>query len=843
MARGSLRIYLGAAPGVGKTYDMLNEGRRRAERGTDVVVGFVETHGRARTAAQIGDLDLVPRRTVEYRDTTIEEMDLDDVLARRPEVALVDELAHTNAPGSRNTKRWQDIEELLEAGIDVISTVNIQHLESLNDVVEGITGITQRETVPDAWVRAADQIELVDSTPEALRRRMAHGNIYPAERIDAALGNYFREGNLSALRELALLWVADRVDEALTEYRGRHGIQRQWETRERVVVALTGAPGGDHLVRRAARIATRAKADLVGVHIRADDGVRGPSDELLDQHRALLAELGGRYIETAGGDVPQALLETARAENATQLVIGASRRSRWAEFTSGSIVNRTIRASGPIDVHVISTQETGRDRNPTLPHSRRRAVLPRRRRILGWALAVLSPPLLTALLAMVRDDVRLPSVLLLFVLTVVGVAAVGGAGPALVTAITSSLYANWFFFPPIHTWTIDDSDNVFAFVVFVAVGVIVSWFVAAVARRSAEAARARAEAETLVRLAGATASADPLATLAEHLRDAFTLESVAVLAREGEGWRVEASAGDLPPGHPADADETISISDGVVLALRGGDIAAEDRHVVNAFASQLAAALHGRHLTAEAATAAELSKVNELRSALLAAVSHDLRTPLASVKASVTSLLADDVDWTPEAAREFCIAIDEEADRLAALVANLLDMSRLTAGSLNIRNATVGVEEVVPAALASLGDRSRHGRVAANIPETLPRVHTDPALLERAVANLIDNAIAWSPADQPVRVEAGAVASEIHLRIIDRGPGISVADRERVFQPFQRLGDRSNGAGVGLGLAVAQGFVRAVGGDLFIEDTPGGGTTMVITVPLDVSDRSSVATS
>ena len=823
---------MGAAPGVGKTFAMLNEGRRRAARGTDVIVGLVETHGRPNTLEQVGDLEIVPRRKVEYRGTTLEEMDLDAVLTRKPKVALVDELAHTNVPGSRNTKRWEDIEEMLEAGIDVISTVNIQHLESLNDVVESIAGVKQRETVPDAWVRGADQIELVDMTPEALRRRMAHGNIYPAERIDAALANYFREGNLSALRELALLWVADRVDEALTEYRERHGIERPWETRERVLVALTGAPGGDHLVRRAARIATRARAELIGVHIRTEDGRQGPSDELLTQHRALLTELGGRYIETAGADISEALLDIARAERATQLVMGASRRSRWAEFTSGSVINRIIRNSGAIDVHVISTQAVEGEHAFPLPRSRRRTTIPARRRRLGWLMAVLLPAVVTLILVPFRDDLHLSSVLLLFLLAVVAVAAVGGAGPAVLAAVSSSLQANWFFFPPIHTWTISDADNVLALGVFLSVAVIVSWFVATVARRSAEANRARAEAETLARLAGATTSADPLATVVDHLVDALSLQGASVVSQSGDGWTLEAAGGTNPPTDPGSADETIDIETGVALCLRG-ELAAEDRQVVHAFASQLGAAMRGRELRREADTAAELSKVNELRSALLVAVSHDLRTPLASIKASVTSLLADDVEWDAAARREFCVTIDEETDRLEHLVANLLDMSRIATGALTVHQTTVGVEEIVPAALASLGDRARHGRVASNVPETLPRVETDPALLERAVANLIDNAIAWSPPERPVRVEAGAVGSQIHLRVIDRGPGIPMSERERVFLPFQRVGDGSNGVGVGLGLAVAQGFIRAVGSDLYVEDTPGGGTTMVVTVPVE----------
>ncbi|HEY2430749.1 MAG TPA: universal stress protein, partial [Acidimicrobiales bacterium] len=346
MARGRLRIYLGAAPGVGKTFAMLNEGQRAKERGVDVVVGFVETHGRPRTAEQVGELEVLPRRRLTYRDSTFEEMDVDAILARRPERVLVDELAHTNIPGSKHQKRWEDVEELLDAGIEVISTVNIQHLESLNDVVERITGIAQRETVPDAVVRGADQIELVDQTPEALRRRMAHGNIYPAERIDAALSNYFRTGNLTALRELALLWVADRVEESLQDYRERHGIAGPWETKERVVVALTGAPGGDDLIRRAARMAARSKAGLVGVHVRSEEGLVGAAPGDLAQHKALLEELGGTYREVSAPDVARALVRSARAENATQLVIGASRRSRWAELIRGSVVGGVLREAG-----------------------------------------------------------------------------------------------------------------------------------------------------------------------------------------------------------------------------------------------------------------------------------------------------------------------------------------------------------------------------------------------------------------------------------------------------------------------------------------------------------------
>ena len=379
MTTGTFRIYLGAAPGVGKTFAMLNEGRRRRSRGTDVIVGFVETHGRPSTEEQIGDLEVVPRKVIEYKGSTFEEMDVDAILARAPQVALVDELAHTNVPGSRNSKRCEDVQELLAAGITVISTLNIQHLESVNDVVEQITGVKQRETIPDAIVRSADQVELVDMAPEAIRRRMAHGNIYPPERVDAALGNYFRPGNLAALRELALLWVADRVEEGLADYSDRHGIERPWETRERILVAITGSDDGDRLIRRGARMAARAHGDLVAVHVSSLDGGAQGSGAVLARQKLLVEELGGTVKEVAGDDVGEALVAAAKSLNATQIVLGATRRSRYAELMRGSVINQVIRASGiGIDVHVISREESD---TPTDPPRRRRrpAALPARR--------------------------------------------------------------------------------------------------------------------------------------------------------------------------------------------------------------------------------------------------------------------------------------------------------------------------------------------------------------------------------------------------------------------------------------------------------------------------------
>ena len=822
--RGRLKIFLGAAPGVGKTFAMLDEGRRRRERGSDVVVAYVETHGRAKTIAQLRDLELVPRRTVTYRGTTFEEMDLEAVLARRPEVALVDELAHTNVADSAHAKRWQDVQSLLDAGIDVISTVNVQHLESLNDVVEKITGITQRETVPDAVVRAADQIELVDMSPEALRRRMAHGNIYPAERIDAALGNYFRAGNLGALRELALLWAADRVEDALAGYRSTHGITDTWETRERVVVAVTGAPGGDALVRRAARIARRARGELIGVHVTTSDGLRGDDAHPdLGGGVALLSALGGRFAEVAADDVGRALVEFARAQSATQIVMGASRRTRWAELVRGSVIAETIRAAGDIDVHIIADQRD-ESRRP-LPRRRRRgqSPIPRRRQAIGWAVVLVGLPLLTALLVANQDAFTLATDLLVFLGVAVAASAVGGPGPGITGALAGSLLVNYFLVPPVHTFTISERENLVALLVFVAVATTVSAYVHVAARRTLEARRARAETEALAASAGTLASTDDaVPVLLGQIAIAFGCRSAEL-----------GTAADRQ-GALDDPDATvIAVTESVDLVLHGPPLSLDDRLALRSHADQLAVALRDRALQEDAARAVVAREADELRTALLRAVSHDLRTPLAGIKASVTSLLSTDVTWGADQHDEFLRTIDDEADRLNRLVGNLLDMSRLQAGAVHLRRTPATVDDVVAATLASLSAVPEAVRV--DVPDDLPLIDVDPDLLERALANVLANAITWSPPGAPVDLQAAVVGPRLHLRVVDRGPGIDETARRAAVQPFQRLGDATNTQspnGVGLGLAVARGFLLAMGGDLVFDDTPGGGLTVVLEVPV-----------
>ncbi|WP_159328018.1 sensor histidine kinase [Streptomyces tendae] len=827
MGRGKLRIYLGAAPGVGKTYAMLSEAHRRVERGTDCVVALVEHHGRARTEVMLRGLEQVPRREIEYRGAAFTELDLDAVLARAPRVALVDELAHTNVPGVRNAKRWQDVEELLAAGIDVVSTVNIQHLESLGDVVESITGVRQRETVPDEVVRRADQIELVDMSPQALRRRMAHGNIYQPDKVDAALSNYFRPGNLTALRELALLWVADRADEYLQQYRSEHRVSKIWGSRERIVVGLTGGPEGRTLIRRAARLAEKgAGGEVLAVYIARSDGLTSASPKELAVQRTLVEDLGGTFHHVLGEDIPAALLDFARGVNATQIVLGSSRRKTW-QYVFGPGVGATVaRESGSdLDVHIVTHEEVAKGRG--LPVARG-ARLGRSRIVWGWLAGLGGPVLLTLLLSTVH--LGLANDVLLYLALTVAAALLGGLYPALASAAVGSLLLNWFFTPPVNRITIADPRNMLALAIFVGVALSVASVVDVAARRTHQAARLRAESEILSFLAGDVLRGETsLETLLERVRETFGMESAALLEREGDvaPWTCAGRAGSGPPvDRPEDADVDMPVGDHMALALTGRVLPAEDRRVLAAFAAQAAVVLDRRRLREEADRARALAEGNRIRTALLAAVSHDLRTPLAGIKAAVTSLRSDDVAWSEEDRAELLEGIEEGADRLDHLVGNLLDMSRLQTGTVTPLIREIDVDEVAPMALGGVPE----GSAELDIPETLPMVAVDSGLLERALANLVENAVKYSPDDRTVLVAASALADRVEVRVVDRGPGVPDEAKDRIFEPFQRYGDAPRGAGVGLGLAVARGFAEAMGGTLNAEDTPGGGLTMVLTL-------------
>lgn len=816
-------MYLGAAPGVGKTFKMIEEGRRRLERGTDVVIAVVETHGRERTARLLDGFEVVPRRTVTYQGTKFDDLDVDAVLARRPKVALVDEMAHTNAPGSHHAKRWEDIDELLDAGIEVITTVNVHNLESLNDVLTRITGIEQRETIPDEFVRRADQVELVDMAPEALRRRITHGNVYPRDRVDAALGNYFRVGNLNALRELALLWVADRVDDELLEYRDDHGIRRPWETRERIVVAITGAPSGAHLIRRAARMAERSRAELLGVHVRRSNGPSATGgDDRVVRYRRLLTDLGGRYHEVVGDDPAEQLAAFARAENATQLVLGTSRRSRLDELLHGSIINRAVRASPDIDVHVVGHDEDT-DASPRSKRTTyRSAPLPPRQRIAAWTVAVIGPPLLTAAFVPFREDDGLPGVLPAFMLVVVIAALLGGTAPALVAAALSFFVGNLALTQPYGTLRITALPSIVAISAFLAVAVIVAVIVGRLARRTAEVQRSRAQAHALASSAASLAGSDDATSmLLDKLRSTLHLDVVAIT---DDGVPL-ASAG--PPDRLEDDDiERIDLPDARSLVFAPPITDPDDRLVVRAFADQLATAIRRSELAATETEARTLAEIDQFRTALLRAVSHDLRTPLAAIKAASSSLAQNDIDWPDDARNDFVETIVEEGDRLDRIITNLLDASRLEAGVLSVHPTPTDPAEI----LERVGQTAPPDiAITVDIPDTSRTIGVDRALLERVLENLLTNAARYAPGPVQLCLDYDSEHGTARIRVIDHGPGVAPEMRDAMFEGFHRLDD--SGAGVGLGLAVAQGFVEAMNGSLIASETPGGGLTMEIALP------------
>ena len=833
--RGELRIYLGAAPGVGKTYAMLGEAHRRLERGTDVVAAVVETHGRAKTAELLDGIEVIPPRHIDYRGTRFAELDVDAVLKRHPQVVLVDELAHTNTPGSKNPKRWQDVDEILDAGITVISTVNVQHLESLNDVVTQITGIEQQEKVPDEVVRAADQIELVDITPEALRRRLSHGNVYASARIDAALSNYFRQGNLTALRELALLWLADQVDAALVKYRSDKHITDTWEARERVVVAVTGGQESETLVRRAFRIASKSSAELMVVHVVRGDGLSGVSAPQMGKVRELAASLGATVHTVVGDDVPAALLDFAREMNATQLVVGTSRRSRWARVLDEGIGAAVVQQSAKIDVHMVTHGEVKRGRSWS-------SLTPRHRHTVSWLAALVVPSVICALIVWLLDPyLGVGGESALFFIGVLVVALLGGVAPAALSALLSGLLLNYFLVEPRHTFTIAEPDSAVTIVVLLLVAVAVAALVDGTAKRAREATQASREAELLALFAGSVLRGADLSTLLERVRETYAQRAVAILRVTDDVESVVACVGNDPCVSPASADTAIEVGDDEFWMLMSGrQLAARDRRVLTAVAKQAAGLVKQRELSEEAGRAEAIAQADELRRSLLSAVSHDLRTPLAAAKAAVSSLRSDDVDFSAEDTSELLATIEESIDQLTALVGNLLDSSRLAAGVVAPNLQSVYLEETVQRALVGI---SKHSTGFRSVALDRVKVEVDDAvamadagLLERVLANVIDNALRYAP-DSPVRVTASTVGGRVLIAVIDDGPGIPRGTAEQLFAPFQRLGDQDNTTGIGLGLSVAKGFVDAMGGTIQATDTPGGGLTVLI--ELDAPPRDS----
>ena len=829
--RGELRIYLGAAPGVGKTFAMLGEAHRRLERGTDVVAAVVETHGRKKTADLLEGIEIDRRRSyIEYRGKQLRRTRRRGGAAAHSRRWCSSTSSPTPTPrAARTPSAGRTSRSFSTPGITVISTVNVQHLESLNDVVTQITGIEQQEKVPDEVVRAADQIELVDITPEALRRRLAHGNVYAPERIDAALSNYFRQGNLTALRELALLWLADQVDAALEKYREDNKITDTWEARERVVVAVTGGAG-------VGNAGAQGISHRVEVQRRADGGARRP-------RRRPVRRLG-----TADGQGARARRQPRRdaahrrrrrranarcwispaTMNATQLVLGTSRRSRWARIFDEGIGATVVQQSGKIDVHMV-THRRG----------------PQGLVVVAALAATAAPGVVAGRRGGSVGDLRASS------------SACSTRSSASAARARCSSSACWSsrcsaasrrprcrrccpaccsttsWSSPATRFTIAEPDSAITIVVLLAVAVAVAALVDSAAKRAREARRASQEAELLALFAGSVLRGADLDTLLERVRETYSQRAVSLLRvratirRRGRRVRRRGPVRDVDT-----ADTAIEVGDDEFWMLMAGrKLAARDRRVLTAVAKQAAGLVKQRELTEEAGKAEAIAQADELRRSLLSAVSHDLRTPLAAAKAAVSSLRSDDVDFSAEDTAELLATIEESIDQLTALVGNLLDSSRLAAGVVQPELRRVYLEEAVQRALLGISKGitgfRRHGldRVKVEVGDAV--VMADSGLLERVLANLIDNALRYAP-DSPVRVTAGQVGDRVLIAVVDEGPGIPRGTEEQLFAPFQRLGDHDNSTGVGLGLSVARGFVEAMGGTISATDTPGGGLTVEI---------------
>lgn len=834
-ARGALHVYLGSAPGAGKSCALLDEGHRLLANGVDVVIGVVDGRGRARTLARaeglpglaephpVGGPD-VPEIEPERAGAERPGLDLDAILARRPQTVLVDDLAHRNAEGARHASRWQDVEALRDAGIDVVATVDVRELAACADAVEGVLGVRPPESVPEAVLRGADRIELVDAAPETLRARLSRGELCPDGVADARTEVLFRPATLARLRELALSWLAGHVGE-----RAREPAASAGAVEERVLVVLTGGSEDEPLIRRAARLAARGPGDLLGVHVRLLDGSTVGRPVSLDGQRLLLTGLGGTLTEISAADAAGALVDFAAAEHVTQIVLARGRRGSLRSFTHGLLVRDVIRGVRNVDVHVVAVGGAP-PRLPAVPPRRGPIEVSAPRRRAAWLLGTLGVAALAAALSPLHDSLGFSGALLFLLLAVTTVARLGGLRPAAAATVVGTLSADFFLTAPHYSLFISDPVEVLSVAVFFAVAGIISVLIDRLAGRGLEVARARAEAEALARLAGDSVVAGPhsLGDLAVQLRRTFDMDCVAVLAPADSGWSALASSGSPVPARPEDARYSAALDQEAVLVLGGRPLSADDTVLLGPFVSQMRLAQERYRLQGQARRAAELAEVDALRTALLDAVSHDLRTPLAGIKAAVSGLLAPDATWSARSARRFHVTIDRETDRLTALISNLLDISRLRAGTLPLVMRDTDVEKVLCRATDTLVEGG--APVDLDLPDDLPPVHADAGLLERALANVMANAQAVSPPGALVTVQAAAVGDRVEIRVVDAGPGVPEARRELVFQPFQRLGDSAGGGssqGLGLGLAIARGFTEAMGGRLTVQDAPGAGAAFV----------------
>jgi len=859
-ARGRLKIFFGASPGVGKTYAMLEEARAKRRERVDVVVGVVETHGRAETAQLLDGLEMLPRRRVEYRGITLTEFDLDAALARRPALILVDELAHTNAPGSRHTRRFQDVQELLAAGIDVATTLNVQHLESLNDVVAQITGIQVRETVPDSILDEADELELADLSAEDLLTRLREGKVYVPEQATRAIDQFFRKGNLIALRELALRRTAQRVDAQMRGYMEEHGIQETWPAGERLLVCIGPNPAGARLVRAGKRMATSLKCDWIVLYIEAPgQRISAEDRQALVENLQLAEELGAQTLTLAGLNAAEEVLAYARGHNATKIVVGKPTHAPWRDKVFGSMLDQLVRGSGDVDVYVISGDvEEGQ--------ARRAPVAGRPAPLAEYARAAGVVGLATLLGFAIYRALSVTDVAMVFLLAVALVASRYGRGPTLIASLLCILSFDFFFVPPRFTFAVSDVGYLLTFVVMLAIALLISGLTLRI-RAQAETARGRERRTAALyamsrELAATRGQSQLMSIAARHIAVSFSAQAQILLPHDG---RLTVPVG-AAPAFPID-DKERSVAQWVfdrsrpaglgtdtlpaaqamylpliaasgtvgVLGVRPIEPASlEDpttRQLLEAFAAQTALALE-RALLADRAQEEQVEvEAERLRTSLLSSLSHDLRTPLGAITGAASSLLEEKAPKSEASRRELLQAILDESQRMNRLIGNLLDMIRVESGALQVQKEWQPLEEPVGVALIRLEDRLREHPVTVRIPPDL-LVPVDGVLIEQVFLNLLENAVKYTPPGTPVEVSASVEGSVVRVDVADRGPGLPPGEETKVFDKFYRGAGAPPGSGVGLGLTICRGIIAAHGGRIWAANRPEGGAVFRFTIPL-----------
>jgi len=861
-AEGKLKVFFGASPGVGKTYAMLEAAHEQQREGVDVVIGIVETHGRVETEALVDGLETIPRRAVEYRGTQLQEFDLDAALARRPIIILIDELAHSNAPGMRHAKRWQDVQELLKAGITVYTTVNVQHLESLNDVVAQITGVRVRETIPDSVLERADDMELIDLPPDDLLQRLQDGKVYVPEQIQHAIHNFFAKGNLIALRELALRRTAERVDQQMEIYRRSHAVVRTWPAAETIIVCVNTKLRGPRLIRAARQMAADLHAKWIAVYVQIPRHLRLPQSERdrLVQTLRLAEQLGAETVTLTGENVAQELLNYARSRNATKIIVGKPIRAPWKEWLFGSVVSDLVHQSGEIDIYVI-TGTSGEER-PLVGRT-----LQRTSDIRQYGYALIGVLGATSVAWLMFPYFASANLIMMYLIAVVTVAIGWGRGPSVVASVLSVAMFDFFFVPPYYSFAVSDFQYLLTFGVMLVVALVIS-NLAVRLQQQAELARYR-ERQTGVLYAMSRDLAihrgtGMLAQLAaQHLRDVFDAQVAIFLAdadKRVQLQRAELLFFELDPKEAGVAQWVYDHSERAglgtdtlpgasalylplvcstgpigVIALRPKNAALlldpKQLHLLESLVNQVALALERTRLSDEAQQAHVRAETERMRNAILSSVSHDLRTPLATITGAASSLVDGQDELNAAARQDLARSIYREADRLDRLLKNILDMMRLEVGAIRLSKEWHSLDEVIGAALARLEGRLRDHTVQTAIPADLPLVLVDGVLLEQVVINLVENTVKYAPAGTTIDLVASATDRQVVVEVADRGPGIPPGEESRIFDKFYR-GRLAREGGVGLGLTICRGIVEAHGGRIWAENRSGGGALFRFSIPL-----------